>query len=340
MSSYRFPAEWHRQRAIWLSVPHNIETWPDLNKIWPSYTKLIKEIAEDQKVCLQVNDLDHENQFKALLETYKIPLENLKFYHHPTNDSWCRDHGPLFVINDQGQVKITNWTYNCWGEKYPPFDADNKIPKLIAKATHLEIDHIDMILEGGSVEFNGCGDMITTKSVLLNKNRNPNLSQAEIESHLKDNLGVENIIWLEQGIEGDDTDGHIDDITRFVNEDTVITVIEDNINDSNHKILASNLKALKMATLRNGKKLKVIYLPMPNAIHKEGIRLPGSYANFLITNKKVIVPIFNCSRDEEALSILQNQFKDREVVGIDSTEIIWGLGSFHCLSQQEPMESN
>ncbi len=333
---FYFPAEWAPQRATWLSLPHNEETWPELSKIWPAYFQFISLLGQDQKVCLQVNNEAHKDFAQQLLQRHKVELDNVEFYLHPTNDSWCRDHGPSFLVNGKGERLIVNWDYNCWGEKYPPFDLDNEVPVRIAEALKLDYVTPGMILEGGSVDFNGKGAVLTTESVLLNPNRNPSLSKAQIEQKLLDYFGLEQVIWLTSGIEGDDTDGHIDDITRFTDESTVVTAIETNKEDPNYSILRNNLQTLKQTRLHDGRALEVVDLPMPNAIHRNGLRLPGSYANFLICNEKVIVPVYNCPEDDVALSILEDCFPDRTIYDIDSTEIIWGLGSFHCLSQQEP----
>ena len=275
---------------------------------------------------------------KLQTENCKPKTENIEFYFHPTNDAWCRDHGPAFVVNKNEKKKaIVDWAYNAWGDKYPPYDLDDVIPTLIADKLNLEVFYPNIIMEGGSVEFNGRGTLLTTTSCLLNKNRNPGLSQKEIEKFLIEYYGVENILWLGDGIVGDDTDGHIDDLTRFVNEDTVVTVIEENKSDENYAPLQENLKMLQTMKLENGKPFNIIELPMPHPVVYEGQRLPASYANFYIANQYVIVPTFRDNvNDSRALQILQQCFKTRQVVGIDSTDLIWGLGSFHCLSQQEP----
>ena len=266
-------------------------------------------------------------------------LNEISFYLHPTNDAWCRDHGPAFIVNKQtGEKAIVDWGYNAWGDKYPPYDLDDVIPTHIGEALGLKVFHPGIVMEGGSVEFNGKGTLMTTTACLLNKNRNPHLSQKQIEEYLSEYYGVEHILWLGDGIVGDDTDGHIDDITRFVNEDTVVTVVEEHKNDENYELLQENLKSLHKMRLENGKQLNVIELPMPKAVIYEDQRLPASYANFYIANKSVIVPTFqDTTNDIKALDIIQSCFKDREVIGIDSTDLIWGLGSFHCLSQQEPV---
>ena len=265
-------------------------------------------------------------------------LNRIEFFFHPTNDAWCRDHGPAFLINPKAEQKkiIVDWNYNAWGNKYPPFDLDDVIPTLIAKYYNVPVYNPAIIMEGGSVDFNGKGTVITSTICLLNENRNPQLNQKQIEENLYSYYGVEQILWVCEGIVGDDTDGHIDDTVRFVNEDTVLAVVEEKASDDNYEPLQKNLNDLKQMRLLNGKQLNIVELPMPDEIIYEGQRLPASYANFYISNHAVIVPTYRCSKDEKALDLIQGCFPGRKIVGIDSTEIIWGLGSFHCLSQQEP----
>lgn len=337
---YRFPAEWEKHESTWLSFPQNIETWEGdkLAKVYPSYFQFIKTIAEGEKVNINVSNAQTADWMKEELSKINANLSQIYCHIHPTNDAWCRDHGPAFLINSDAVHKkvIVNWQYNAWGGKYPPFDADNKIPELIAEKLQLPIYSPPIVMEGGSVEFNGKGALLTSKSCLLNPNRNPHLNQAQIEEYLCDYYCVEQILWVNDGIVGDDTDGHIDDTVRFINEDTVITVTEPNIADDNHAILLENLHLLKQMRLLNSKPLNIIELPMPTPFYTDGLRLPASYGNFYIANVAVIVPTFACKEDEQALRILEECFKDRKVVGIDARWIVWGLGTFHCLSQQEP----
>ncbi len=336
-----FPAEWHPHRAIWLTFPQSSDSWDygeRLERIYPAYMKFIKTISLSEKVCINAKDEAHKKLIDSLLEQYEIDKNQIELLIHPNNDSWCRDHGPAFLINPATKQRmIVEWGYNAWGGKYPPFDDDDNIPIKIAEYLALPYVVPGIIMEGGSVEFNGKGTVLTSKSCLLNPNRNPHLNQAQIEQYLCDYYGVEQVLWVTEGIVGDDTDGHIDDTTRFVNEDTILTVVEHNSEDDNYHHLQQNLSDLKAMRLPNGKPLNIVELPMPDPVYDSGIRLPASYANFLITNASVIVPIFNCEKDEVALEIIQQCFPDRNVVGIDATEIIWGLGSFHCLSQQEPL---
>jgi agmatine deiminase len=273
------------------------------------------------------------------LENAGVDMKMVEFFMHPTNDAWCRDHGPAFLINPSADQKkaIVDWDYNAWGNKYPPYDLDDVIPTLIGNHFNLPVFNPGIIMEGGSVDFNGAGTLITSTCCLLNKNRNSHLNQAQIEQYLLDYYGVQQVLWVAEGIVGDDTDGHIDDTVRFVNEDTVITVVETDQQNENYDLLQTNLKQLKQMRLLNGKQLNLIELPMPDPVIFEDQSLPASYANFYISNKNVIVPTFRCKKDNEALKIIQAAFPDRTIVGIDSTDIIWGLGSFHCLSQQEPL---
>lgn len=337
-NGYYFPAEWHPQVATWLSFPVNTETWEDrFPRIWPAYFELIRTITLSQKVRINVADENAHQLIETRIHEAGIDTSRVELYPFPTNDSWCRDHGPAFLVNKHNDSRmIVDWEYNAWGGKYPPFDSDNAIPRRIAGALGLPVVSPGIVMEGGSVEFNGKGTVLTSRSCLLHKNRNPHLTPAQIEKYLCDFYGVEQLLWVEDGIVGDDTDGHIDDTVRFVNEDTVITVVEANKTDENHAILEENRKLLEKMRLPDGRPLNIVEIQMPDPVYSEGLRLPASYANFLITNGHVIVPTYRSKNDEKALEILQQCFKDRVVTGIDSTEIIWGLGSFHCLSQQEP----
>ena len=337
---YYFPAEFDPQVATWLSWPHKEESWPGkIASIYKPYVLFIKEISRGQYVNINVADAQMEAFAKGLIEAAGVDMRYIKFYHHPTNDAWCRDHGPAFLINPKAKQSkaIVDWGYNAWGGKYPPFDLDDVVPTLIGKELGIPVFHPGIIMEGGSIEVNGKGTLMTSSSCLLNPNRNPHLSQGQVEQYLCDYYGVEQILWVADGIVGDDTDGHIDDTVRFVNHDTVITVIEKDKSDENYEILQHNLRQLKSMRLINGKQLEIVELPMPPKLTYEDQRLPASYANFLITNLSVIVPTFRSNTDDHALDIIQSCFRDRRVVGIDSLDIIWGLGSFHCLSQQEPL---
>jgi agmatine deiminase len=337
-AGYAFPPEWAEHEATWLSWPHKEASWPGkIETIYEPFCAFIKIVAEGEKVRININDEETKAFAIAELERAGADMNNIEFFDHPTNDAWCRDHGPAFLLNADGTKKaVVDWGYNAWGGKYPPFDLDDVIPTKIAMHFKLPLYTPPIVMEGGSVEFNGKGTILTTTACLLNKNRNPHLSKAQIEQYLLEYYGAEQILWLGDGIVGDDTDGHIDDIARFVNEDTVMTVVESNPLDENYILLQENLKALKEMRLLDGRPLNIMELPMPSPVIHEDTRLPASYANFYIANKAVIVPTFRDVNDPLALEIIQKAFPDRKVVGIDSTDIIWGLGSFHCLSQQEP----
>ena len=336
---YRFPAEFAPHIATWLSWPHKEASWPGkIDSIYPNYSKFVKYLALSEKVRINVANSAMQAFATAHLEQAGVNMDQVEFYLQPTNDAWCRDHGPAFLVNAQAAIPkvIVDWNYNAWGNKYPPYDLDDVIPTLIGKHFNIPVYHPGIVMEGGSVEFNGAGTLLTSTCCLLNENRNPHLNQDQIETYLRNYYGVEQILWVADGIVGDDTDGHIDDTVRFVNTDTVLTVVETNRNDANYDLLQTNLKQLKEMRLLNGKQMNIAELPMPDAVIYEDQRLPASYANFYISNQHVIVPVFRCNKDDQALQIIASCFPEREVVGIDSTDIIWGLGSFHCLSQQEP----
>lgn len=334
---FHFPAEWHPHEATWLTWPHKEASWPGkLEAIYPIYAQFVKHVAEGEKVRISILNDTLKASAIRYLEEAGANLNQIEWFPFESNDAWCRDHGPAFIIK-QGEKAIVDWGYNAWGDKYPPYDLDDIIPTKIAAHFGLKVFHPGIVMEGGSVEFNGKGTLLTTTACLLNENRNPHLSKEQIEEYLRNYYGVKHILWLGEGIVGDDTDGHIDDITRFVNEDTVVTVVETNPDDENYTLLQENLHQLKTMRLENGKPLNIIELPMPRAVIFEDQRLPASYANFYIANSCVIVPTYrDYLHDQEALNILQACFPDRKVIGLDSTDIIWGLGSFHCLSQQEP----
>lgn len=338
-TGYYFPAEFALHTATWLSWPHNPDTWPGkIATVYKPYSQFIKILTAGEFVHINVANERMEYEAKETLLLNDVSLERVRFFHHPTNDAWCRDHGPAFLINPESRQPkvIVDWGHNAWGGKYPPFDLDDVIPTLIGKAYDIPVYHPGIIMEGGSVDFNGEGALITSTSCLLNKNRNPHLTKIQIEQYLMDFYGVEQILWIDEGIVGDDTDGHIDDTVRFFNRDSVITVIEHNKQDDNYSLLKQNLKQLQSLRIGNDQQLNIVEIPMPDPVYYSDQRLPASYANFYISNKHVIVPTFQSKRDDEALGIIQKCFPERIVVGIDSTDVIWGLGSFHCLSQQEP----
>ena len=330
------PAEWESHAATWLSWPRRDGiSFPDsFDRVLPALRAMVEALIESEQVCINIGNDVHEAEARAVLRG--LSMERVTFYRVPTNEPWCRDHGPIFLTRgaDPG-LAIVDWDYNAWGGKYPPCDLDEVVPTGIAQILDLPVFYPRMILEGGSIEVNGAGSLLTTESCLLNQNRNPNLDRAEIEQRLREYLGVREILWLGEGIEGDDTDGHIDDLARFVSENTVVTAVEENREDKNYEPLHENLVRLRQMKVERGE-IEIVTLPMPKKIVRENLRLPASYANFYIANSCLLLPTFADRNDETALSILQKLFPDRRVIGIDCRELIWGLGTFHCLTQQQP----
>ena len=330
------PAEWEPHAATWLSWPRREGiSFPDsFDHVMPTLRAMVEALTESEQVCINVRNGAHEAEAREVLRG--LPTEQISFRMVPTNEPWCRDHGPIFLTRDtEPKLAIVDWNYNAWGNKYPPFDLDEVAPTRVAEILDVPVFYPGMILEGGSIDVNGAGALLTTESCLLNKNRNPSLSREEIERHLRDYLGVRDILWLGDGIAGDDTDGHIDDLARFVSESTVVTVVEENRVDENYEPLRKNLVRLQAMTIGD-RAIEVITLPMPKKIMREGLRLPASYANFYIANTCVLVPTFADRTDKAALSILGGCFPNRRIIGINCRELIWGLGAFHCLTQQQP----
>lgn len=363
-SMLRMPAEWEPHQATWLSWPHREESWPGkLHLVLPVYAQMVAALARSETVHINVNDAVMEMEAQELLQTAGA-RGDIRFHHFPTNDAWCRDHGAIFVFGYQEgeshpalnqpatnvhpaamnrratdaypRLIALDWGYNAWGDKYETYDLDNQIPMHMAAALDVPRIEESMILEGGSIDVNGQGLLLTTEACLLNPNRNPHLSQEQIEQRLCTLLGVQQVLWLGDGLVGDDTDGHVDDLARFVAPNTVVTVVEDDPEDENYALLQANLNRLRGMCDLHGQPLKIIELPMPPAIVCEGQRLPASYANFYIANRVVLLPFFNHPNDQRAQQILQACFPDREVIGIDCTDLVWGLGAFHCLTQQVP----
>jgi agmatine deiminase len=334
------PAEWAPHRGTWLSWPHKRESWPGKFEPVPYvFAQMVRHLAPREEVHINVADAGMEAEVRSFLASESVALRSVRFHHNPTNDAWCRDHGPLFIqrqVDGRTEQAIIDWGFNAWGDKYPPYDLDDVIPSRIGEALGLPVFRPGIVLEGGSIDVNGRGTLLTTTSCLLNPNRNPQLSQGDIEQYLRDYLGVRNILWLGDGIEGDDTDGHIDDITRFVGERTIVTVVEEDPADANHEPLKENLALLKEMRDQDGEQFRVVTLPMPRRLEYDSQRLPASYANFYIANGIVLVPTYDPARDPEALETLQHLFPGREVVGIDCTDLVWGLGAFHCVTQQWP----
>ncbi len=337
---FRMPAEWERQEAVWISWPHNLDTWPSemLKEVEDSYTQFVKALHTGQKIKILVNNEDFKRNVELKLKNSGIwDFKNIIFYQINNVDGWIRDYGPTFVVNDKTKQKaVVKWIFNAWGNKYEDLKQDNHIPYKMNEILKLPIFEPKIVLEGGSIEVNGSGTLLTTEQCLLNKNRNPALTRKQIENYLKEYLNVSNILWLKEGIAGDDTDGHIDDIARFVNRNTVVCAFEDNKNDENHHILKENYELLVKMKDEAGNELNIIKLPMPGFVGDKERRWPASYCNFYIGNETVVVPVFGHENDKKALAILQELFPKRKVVGINSREMVYGFGSFHCLTQQEP----
>ena len=332
---YRMPAEWEPHAATWLSWPRRegISFPESFDRVLPALRAMVEALIESEHICINVCNGAHEAEAQSVLGG--LPMERVTFYRIPTNEPWCRDHGPIFLTRDRDpKLALVDWDYNAWGNKYPPFNLDEVVPTRVAEVLKVPVFYPHMILEGGSIEVNGAGALLTTESCLLNKNRNPNFSRDEIEARLRDYLGVRDILWLGDGIAGDDTDGHIDDLARFVSERTVVAVVEEDRDDENYQLLQKNLACLRQ--MKIGKdSIEMLTLPMPKKIMREELRLPASYANFYIANSCVLVPTFADSADELALSVLRECFPHRRVIGIDCRELVWGLGTFHCLTQQQ-----
>src|SRR3989344_1578712 len=337
---FRMPAEWEKQEAVWICWPHNLDTWPAgmLKEVENSYAEFVKSLYNGQKVSILVNNEDFEKNAKLKLKDWGVKdFKNIFFYQIKNVDGWIRDYGPIFVVNDKTKKKaMVKWVFNAWGIKYEDLKQDNQIPYKMNEILKLPIFEPKIVLESGSIEVNGSGTLLTTEQCLLNKNRNPTLTKKQIEQCLKDYLNVSNILWLKEGIAGDDTDGHIDDIARFVNQNTVVCAFEEDKNDENYEILKENYELLNGMKDENGRKLNIIKLPMPGFVGDDERRYPASYANFYIGNQAVVVSIFGHSNDSKALEILQKLFPTRKVVGVNCKAMAYGFGSLHCVSQQEP----
>lgn len=338
----RMPAEWERQEAIWLAWPHQKKDWP--GKFAPIpwvYVEIIRQIARTQTLRLLVKDKAMESAAKAMLEQSHVNMDKVEFYHIPTNRVWVRDSGPIFIKNGKEKIAL-DWSFNAWA-KYPNWQLDNKVPQAISQLRKYKTimpKHAGkrVVLEGGAIDVNGKGALLTTEECLLSQDvqvRNAGFTREDYERVFAEYLGIDQVIWLSHGIVGDDTHGHVDDITRFVGVDKIITCVEPNKKDANHAILKENLKRLNDVKI-NGKSAEIIELPMPKPLYFDGARLPASYANFLICNDVVLVPTFHDANDRTALNIIAECFPTRDVVGIHAVDLVWGFGTLHCMSQQEP----
>ena len=341
---YRMPAEWERHESVWLSWPCNTETFPGrIEEVERTYCTVIAALAGGERIDLLVRDARMRRRVEELLERAggvvgAVADAGAVHYHlYDYGDVWFRDYGPTFLVNAEGKrLAMVDWLFNAWGGKYEELIQDTSIPAFMNRSLSLPLFTPSIVLEGGSIDVNGAGTLLTTEECLLNRNRNPSLTREEIEERLRDYLGVRKIIWLKSGIGGDDTDGHIDDIARFVAPSTVLCAYEANESDENHAPLRENYEILLRATDQDGRGVEVKKVPMPPAIRSEGRRLPASYTNFYIGNRAVLVPLFGCDTDEEALAIIGPLFPGREIVGIDCRDLVFGCGALHCISQQQP----
>lgn len=344
---FRMPAEWEPHEATWMAWPHFRGDWPGKFEPVPwVYAEIVRHLTVEEKVHILVNDGAAEKKAQKVLATIPVQLGNIFFHRWPTDRVWTRDSGPIFLKSKSGETALTHWKFNAWG-KYPNWKHDAKIPTRIAallkipswqpKVNVNSREH-PVVLEGGSIDVNGCGTLLTTEECLLSKvqERNPGLQRAHMETALTDHLGIRKIIWLGGGIAGDDTHGHVDDIARFVAPDTVVAAVEKNSRDENYEPLQENLRRLQSATDQESRGLRIIELPMPAPVFFKGRRLPASYANFYIANGLVLVPTFNDTNDRIALNILAELFSSRKVVGIYCGDLIWGFGALHCMTQQQP----
>jgi agmatine deiminase len=341
---YTFPPEWAPHRATWFSWPRPEGiSFPDKYHTVPeNLARIFREIALRERVEISVPNGNYEFLVKRQLREHGCPLKNIYFHHIKTNESWCRDHGPAFVVRQhprggKREMAIVDWGFNAWGGKYPPYDDDDRVPTEIARELGLPVFYPKIVMEGGSVEFNGAGTVLTTTQCLLNKNRNPQLTKGQVERYLKDYYGQKDVCWLGDGIAGDDTDGHIDDLARFLDPTTIVVGVEEDHKDENYEVLQDNLRRVKKLKDQDGRAFEIVEIPMPGRIEHDGQRLPATYVNFYFVNGALLVPTFgNRRKDAIALAILQQRLPGRKVIGIDCRELIWGLGAIHCLSQQQP----
>jgi agmatine deiminase len=338
---FRMPAEWHPHHSTWLTWPKDPETWPGrVPEVEEIYVQMIAALTAHEYVDLLVDDQDTEQLVRERCSPGSGA--KIRFHHIETVDSWIRDYGPNFLIGSTGEGAFNDWIFNAWGNKYEELKLDDSIPRRLEPILKLRRFFPGIVMEGGSIEVNGAGCVLTTEQCLLNKNRNPGLSRNEIEQYLKDYLGVTRVLWLGEGIVGDDTDGHIDDIARFVAPNMIVCALEDDPNDANYELLHDNLARLKSMTDVAGRPFRIVTLPMPGVVGGTSTssrnldRLPASYANFYIANNVVLAPVFGHANDTRAVETLQRVFPDRGVVPINCEPLVWGMGTIHCVTQQQP----
>jgi agmatine deiminase len=343
---FRMPAEWERHEATWLGWPHNRTDWPGkLAPIHWVYAEIARKIVPGEIVRILVNSQGHEARARGILKRVGVDAARVQFFRFPTNRGWTRDFGPIFVrrAKPRRELAIVRFRFNAW-TRYPDWKKDDEVPERVARALkcrlfRAQLGGQNVVLEGGSIDVNGGGTLLTTEECLLDETmqvRNPGFSRAETEAALRAYLGVTNVLWLGRGIAGDDTHGHVDDLCRFVGSRTVVLCREDNSGDANYRPLEENRERLQGMQLENGSKIEVVPLPMPAPLYFDGQRLPASYANFYISNSAVLVPTFNDPKDRVALGILGDLFPTRAAVGIHAVDLVWGLGTLHCMTQQQP----
>jgi agmatine deiminase len=330
---YHMPAEWEPHAATWLSWPHNRKTWPGKFEPIPHlWATLVRTLAEFEPVHVLAGGGEVMAEARAMVG--QVP--NVTLHDIPTNDAWLRDCGPTFLVGAGRPPALVGWRYNAWGGKYPPFDSDERIGRILAERLGRRRFEPGIVLEGGAIDPNGRGTILTTEQCLLNPNRNPHLTRADIERYLADYCDARHVLWLGEGIAGDDTDGHIDQLARFVGPSTVVAIVEDDPADENYRPLQDNLARLRTMTDQDGRALEIVTLPMPRPIHYENRRVPAGYANFYIANGVVIVPIYDDPADQVVLDTLARLFPGRQIRGLGAIDLVWGLGAFHCVTQQEP----
>ncbi|HEX8523318.1 MAG TPA: agmatine deiminase family protein [Tepidisphaeraceae bacterium] len=359
---YVFPAEWEKHEATWFSWPRpeGISFPGKYHTVPENLARIMKEIAARERVEINVPNGNYEYLVRQSLKEHGGPTKNVRFHYIKTNESWCRDHGPAFLVRrnadpsnsrtppTRGQrprgispakepLAVVDWGFNAWGGKYPPYEDDDAVPTEVARELKLPVFYPKIVMEGGAVDFNGAGTILTTEQCLLNKNRNPTLSRKRIEQYLKAYYGQKQVCWLGEGITGDDTDGHIDDLARFINPTTIVTAVEDDPRDENYKILQENLRRLKLLEDQDGNPFNIVTIPMPGVVHHQAQRLPATYVNFYFINGALLVPTYRHRKnDRKALETLQQHLPKHQVIGVDCVELIWGLGAIHCLTQQQP----
>ena len=343
MNNFELLAEWTPHEATWIGWPYNKSDWPGkFSPIPYVYAEIVKYISRGEIVRIFVQSKEHRLKTEKVLKDYDVSLSNVEFFIKKTDRGWLRDSGPMFV-KESDEVIALDFKFNAWA-KYNDYKLDDKIPSFISKKLNLkknvaEHNGKQVVLEGGAIDSNGKGTLITTEECLLDdkvQTRNPGFTKQDYFEIFKKYFGVSNVIWLGKGIVGDDTHGHVDDLCRFVNENTVVLVSEENSSDENYNLLSENSERLQNIYMQNGSKLNVVTLPMPSPVVYKKQRLPASYANFYISNYVILVPTFNDPNDKIALGVLSELFPDRKVIGIHSVDLVWGLGTLHCLTKEQP----